>query len=505
MTLPSHLSAFFCWRRRYLAVALLCFCLALALAFEVTNLSTHQLLDPVLVRDKPIFWNSAGQIAETAVIYSILWLVLSWKPPPWLASRQHLLTVGLALLFLTFAYLCVFRLELLVGSIDYDLGSKLSLVQLTALGRCWASFGGLIQLTSMSWLLLTSFQSSSSLQQQQARWLLLALFIPMIPPFFFFLPAQPQSVAISYVGPWLLASMPFLMAWGLFRTGLLAHLPYYQSIVFQRMPTAGIALDNQQRILALNPVAEQLFQISPDKVEGQTLDQAFPLLDHPTKPLMLNHQPYSCSYTQLFDRGDQPTGYLIRIHPLPTPESAQQLLDDQGLSVNELKYDSSDGRSYSWNAYLGDLIFQVTMVGSLSITHVEAEIEMVDRKLQAISQRYPHRQLCAIIDIEQGFNLDRQARGVAINQWIKWGKDPNFGHMAVIQGRGIIKVILDTLQRLAPELKTSIHTNPENALAYLRQQQRQAVDKSKFLQLWHVQQETMLLGGQTLKVVRRPQ
>ena len=190
---------------------------------------------------------------------------------------------------------------------------------------------------------------------------------------------------------------------------------------------------------------------------------------------------------------------------MPTPESAQQLLDDQGLSVNELKYDSSDGRSYSWNEYLGDLIFQVTMVGSLSITHVEAEIEMVDRKLQAVSQRYPHRQLCAIIDIGQGFNLDRQARGVAINQWIKWGKDPNFGHMAVIQGRGIIKVILDTLQRLAPELKTSIHTNPENALAYLRQQQRQAVDKSKFLQLWHVQQETMLLGGQTLKVVRRPQ
>ena len=130
-------------------MALLCFCLALALAlaFEVTNPSTHQLLDPVLVRDKPIFWNSAGQIAETAVIYSILWLVLSWKPPPWLASRQHLLTVGLALLFLTFAYLCLFRLELLVGSIDYDLGSKLSLVQLTALGRCWASFGGLIQLT----------------------------------------------------------------------------------------------------------------------------------------------------------------------------------------------------------------------------------------------------------------------------------------------------------------------------------------------------------------------
>ena len=219
------------------------------------------------------------------------------------------------------------------------------------------------------------------------------------------------------------------------------------------MPTAGLVLDNQQRILALNPSAEQLFQISPDKVEGQTLDQALPMVDHPTEPLMINHQPYNCSYTQLFDPGDQSTGYLIRIHPLPTPESAQQLLDDLGLLVNELKYNSSDGRSYSWNEYLGDLIFQVTMVGSLSVTHVEAEIEIVDRKLQAVAQRYPHRQLHAIIDIEQGFNLDRQAREIAINQWIKWGQDPNFGHMAVIQDRGIIKVILDTLQRLAPELK----------------------------------------------------
>ena len=45
------------------------------------------------------------------------------------------------------------------------------------------------------------------------------------------------------------------------RFGLLAHLPYYQSIVFQRMPAAGLVLDNQQQILALNPVAEQLFQI----------------------------------------------------------------------------------------------------------------------------------------------------------------------------------------------------------------------------------------------------
>ena len=53
------------------------------------------------------------------------------------------------------------------------------------------------------------------------------------------------------------------------------------------MPTAGLVLDNQQRILTLNPPAEQLFQISPDQVEGQTLDQALPMVDHPTEPLLL--------------------------------------------------------------------------------------------------------------------------------------------------------------------------------------------------------------------------
>ena len=157
--------AFFCWRRRHLAVALPLALHSLSLAFIFAfEVPTLLLSDPVLLRDKPIFWNSAGQIAETAAIYSILWLVLSWRPLPWSTTNQRLLTVGLGLLFLTFAYLCLFRLELLVGSIDYRLGSKLSLAQLTTLGRCWAFFGGLIQLTSMSWLLLNCFQPPSSLQ-----------------------------------------------------------------------------------------------------------------------------------------------------------------------------------------------------------------------------------------------------------------------------------------------------------------------------------------------------
>ena len=154
LSLPTLGLALFCWRRRHLAVALplasLSLCIALTLIFS--TLFAHfslaaEISYPTQALAQILFWSGWLTIAVTAVICSTLWLVLSWRPLPWSTTNQRLLTVGLVLLFLTFAYLCLFRLELLVGSIDYRLGSKLSLAQLTTLGRCWAFFGGLIQLT----------------------------------------------------------------------------------------------------------------------------------------------------------------------------------------------------------------------------------------------------------------------------------------------------------------------------------------------------------------------
>ena len=77
--------------------------------------------------------------------------------------------------------------------------------------------------------------------------------------------------------------------------------------------------------------------------------------------------------------------------------------------------------------------------------------------------------------------------------------------MAIIQSRSFIKVILGTLRRLAPRLKISIHPSEEEALVYLRQQLRQSVDKSEFLQLWQAEQETRQVADQRLKIVRRPE
>lgn len=108
MTLPPYLSAFlslatlslafFCWRRRHLAVARLLavfsLCLALALTFEVPALLAHKVSDPA----RPgINWSS-GLVVSKLPWLLLIALMLSWRPLPWPASWQRLLTVGLALL-----------------------------------------------------------------------------------------------------------------------------------------------------------------------------------------------------------------------------------------------------------------------------------------------------------------------------------------------------------------------------------------------------------------------
>jgi len=342
--------------------------------------------------------------------------------------------------------------------------ARLLLFQPTLLARLWAGFLGLIYLASLSRLLLNWIQSSSPAQRQQAKWLLLSLSIPLLQLSSFFLPAQSRAMTILYLRPWLLASMPLLIAWTLFRTNL---MPHYRSLVFQRMPAAGLVLDQQQRILALNPTAEQLFHVQSDHLEGQPLAQVFPVLKDATDTVIIDGETYSYEINPLSDRRGLVSGQLIRLWPRPSMVSVQQLYADLGLELDRLRYQSDDGSSYSWNDYLGDLIFKVTMVGHLSAEHVQAEIDIVNLKLAAVLEHYPDRQLHAIIDAGYSHGIDRSARERTIRQWIEWGQHPCFGRMATINSGGFVQVILEALGRLAPRLQISIHPSQEEALVYL--------------------------------------
>ena len=499
----------YCWQRRYLTGAVqlagLCLCLALAFFFNVHRLLAFQNPDTTQAQAKLLFWGGWRKIVFSASILFSLWLALTLKPAPWPIIWQRLLSAGLVILLLVFAYLRLARKEGLILDSQYDAGHRLLTFQLTAWGQIWVGLIGLIQLVAVGWLLASALQSRSPTQRRQAGWLLLPLSIPLLQLGLHFLPTQARAVAFLYFSPWLMAAMPFLIGLILFHTGLLAHLPYYQSIAFQRMPAAGLILDSQQRILAFNPVAEQVFKTEQDQVEGKVLSVVFPFLSDLTTSVMIDGEAYSHEITELQNRQGQSSGQLIQLNPLPSEESVQQLYNDLELKLDQLRYHSDDGSSYSWNDYLGNLIFKVTMVGYLTAEHVQAEIDIVNLKLAAVLEHYPDRQLHAIIDTRYSHGINRSVRENTIQQWIEWGQHPCFGQMAIIQNGGFIKAMLGAVQRLAPHLKISTHPSEEEALAYIHQQQRQSVDKSKFLQWWQEAQETMPVGDQSLKVVRRPQ
>jgi len=200
---------------------------------------------------------------------------------------------------------------------------------------------------------------------------------------FFFLPAQSRAMTILYLRPWLLASMPLLMAWTLFGTGL---MPHYRSPVFQRMPAAGLVLDQQQRILALNPAAEQLLQTRAEQVEGKLLPQAFPVLKDATDTVTIDGETYGYEISLLPDRAGQSSGQLIRLSPQPSAVSVQQLYHDLGLKPDDLTTQLPTGDMVEFN-YLDNLVFQYTTHFYTTLEMVKTFSAVIDRIIEAAQER----------------------------------------------------------------------------------------------------------------------
>ena len=196
--------------------------------------------------------------------------------------------------------------------------------------------------------------------------------------------------------PWLLASMPLLMAWTLFGTGL---MPHYRSPVFQRMPAAGLVLDQQQRILALNPVAEQLLQTRTELVERQPLSQALPVLKDATDTVTIDGETYGYEISPLPDRAGQSSGQLIRLSPRPSLVSVQQLYHDLGLKPDDLTTQLPTGEIVQFS-YLGNLVFQYTTHFSTTLEMMKAFSAIIDQIIEA-SQKMGKTVLYLIIDSSQ--------------------------------------------------------------------------------------------------------
>ena len=518
MTLPPYLSALlslatlalalFCCRRRHLAGAVqlagLCLCLALASFFNIYRLLAFQDPDTTRAQAKLLLWGGGRKIAFSASTLFFLWLALALKPAPWPTIWQRLLSAGLVLLLLVFAYLRLARKEGLILDSQYDASHRFLSFQLTAWGQIWVSFFGLIQLAAVGWLLISSFQSPSPAQRQRAGWLLLPLLIPLLQLGFHFLPAPARMAAFLYFSPWLMPAIPFLIALVLFRTGLLAYLPYYQSITFQRMPAAGLVLDGQQQILALNPVAEQLLQTTAEQAEGQPLSQVFPLLRDTTDTVTINGETYGYEVSPLSDRAGQAAGQLIRLSSQISTQSEDQLYQDLGFRLSDLNYQAADGRVSISFQYLGDLTFKGTLIGYGNLESTQAFHSASELAISAVAQKQPGRQVFLLVETSQYAGTTAAGRSHARQRTPEVLAHSSCGGAFLIQPSLYMRSFFRAIVTLVSSEKLVICVSAEEALVHIRQQQRQSVDRSKFLQWWQQEQETVQVGDQTLKVVRRP-
>ncbi|MEC8821202.1 MAG: hypothetical protein VYA08_09940, partial [Pseudomonadota bacterium] len=432
-----------------------------------------------------------------------LWLVLSWSGS---LSRLPSSLLGLVLLLplMLFALCRLFWPQLLIASSQYLPASHLLRFQLTPGGYLWITYFSLLQLTSLGWLAHMMLRSPSSIQRRQAGWMIGPLCLPLIQLLLHLLPSQLRDNTFLYFSPLLMACVPIILAWVLLSTDRLFQLPYYQSIAFQRMATAGLVLDNRQRILALNPVAEQLFQISLEQVEGQALASAFPLLDDPTEPLMIDGAAYSYDITQLSGSGSKGRHYgqMIRLSSRPSAASVQQLYDDLGLRPQELIAQLPTGERIEYQ-YLGDLVFLRQVYFDTTLQVMESSLALMDRIIEA-GQVKDKSGFYLILDVSSQQHSQRSARRYLQQKMPAMMNAGLLAGLVLINSNWFARQMIELVRRLQPQLRISTHTNLAPALAWVRQQQQQQQQDNRFLELWQENLETMQVGDQRLKVVHWP-
>jgi signal transduction histidine kinase len=123
--------------------------------------------------------------------------------------------------------------------------------------------------------LLDSFRKSQGISRKQAGILLLAAFVPWVANVLFIVGVSP--FAMIDPTPLAFAITGIVFFWGLSRLQLLdIIMPIAHDAILQSMSDGVIILDTQQRILELNPAAQNIIWRKKSEVVGQIYNQILP-------------------------------------------------------------------------------------------------------------------------------------------------------------------------------------------------------------------------------------
>ena len=195
-------------------------------------------------------------------------------------------------------------------------------------------------------LLIQSFFRASQLYRHQATFILIGALIPFVVNILIFLKLDPLPEIDLTPVAFIIAT--FFFAYALFYRGLFDLVPVARGHVFETMREGVIVLDNQDRIIDLNPAAQRLLNAPRQNTIGSPIAQAWreclPALQqaretrgasNATLTLPATDTQLDIQFTPLQNRRAQPTGLLMVLHDITAQKQVEAELRLQ-LERNQL-------------------------------------------------------------------------------------------------------------------------------------------------------------------------
>jgi PAS domain S-box-containing protein len=203
-------------------------------------------------------------------------------------------------------------------------------------------------LSAAVYLLIQALRRASPLYRGQPLILLIALCLPLVWNILYSFGLSP--VPRHDIAPAVVCLSGIVAAWGLFRFRLLDIVPIARDAVIEDMDSGVIVLDQQQRVVDLNPEAQRILDYPAARAIGRQAEEVFEvrpalagLYRDPAARvetvLEVGGTPhtYASHISPLIDRDGQQIGQVIILHDITEYRKARaQLLQQQlALAVSE--------------------------------------------------------------------------------------------------------------------------------------------------------------------------
>ncbi len=253
------------------------------------------------------------------------------------------------------------------------------------------------------YLLVQALRRTSSFYRGQTLILLTALCMPLVWNVLYSFGFSP--VPRHDIAPAITCLSGIVAAWGLFRFRLLDIVPIARNAVIEDMDSGVIVLDQQQRVVDLNPGAQRILDYPAARAIGRQAEEVFDAwpdlagLFHDTAARAetvlegrgtAHH--YELHVSPLTDQDGRQIGQVIILHDITEYKKAQAQLQEQRLALAVLEERERIGREL--HDSLGQVLAYVN-------TQAQAARELLFRGQTGMAENYLAR-LVAVAQEAQG-------------------------------------------------------------------------------------------------------